>query len=137
MPKIRSILSRVLQVRMRQSFVNGACYNHRVLIEVLNIYRVHYNFFERRQYVSPLNRHAETERVLDGTTTITAPGTGTRIEVPKRRRAAPLQRTPAMRAGIHRETDDGAAPLLPNLSRVLYQPWLFHGTPLWAKLQGR
>ncbi len=29
------------------------------------------------------------------------------------------------------------APPLPDLSRVLYQPWLFHGTPLWAKLQGR
>ncbi len=26
---------------------------------------------------------------------------------------------------------------LPNLACILYQPWLFHGTPMWPKLQGR
>ena len=34
-----------------------------------------------------------------------------------------------------RRRDD--RPRLPNLSRILYQPWLFHGTPMWGKLQGR
>ncbi len=34
-----------------------------------------------------------------------------------------------------RRRDD--RPHLPDLARVLYQPWLFHGTPMWAKLQGR
>jgi len=34
-----------------------------------------------------------------------------------------------------RRRDD--RPHLPNLSRILYQPWQFHGTPMWAKLRGR
>lgn len=123
--------------RIGPSFVNGACYNPRVLIAVLNVYRIYYNYFEHRQYVSPLNRHDATQPVDAGTTTITAPSTGTKIVVPKRRQAAPILRTPAMRAGIRRVQDDAELPPLPDLSRVLYQPWLFHSTPLWAKLQGR
>lgn len=119
------------------SFVNGACYNPRVLIALLNIYRVHYNFFEARQYVSPINKHDETEYVSDGTTTIAVPGSRVRIKVPKRRRLAPVKRTPAMRAGIHHVPAAESQPKLPDLSRLLYLPWLFYGTPLWAKLQGR
>ena len=34
-----------------------------------------------------------------------------------------------------RRRDD--RPHLPNLLSILYQPWLFHGTPMLAKLQGR
>ena len=123
--------------RSPDTYVNGACYNPRVLIALLNIYRVHYNFFELRTYVSPINKHDETEYVSSGTTSIAVPGTKERVTVPKRRRLAPIERTPAMRAGIHQEPADGENPKLPDLSRVLYQPWLFHGTPLWSKLQGR
>ncbi len=119
------------------SFVNGACYNPRVLIALLNIYRVHYNFFEARQYVSPINKHNETEYVNDGTTTIAVPGSEARITVPKRRRLAPVRRTPAMRAGIHQVPIGETRPKLPDLCKVLYLPWLFHRTPLWGKLQGR
>lgn len=123
--------------RSGDTYVNGACYNPRVLIALLNIFRVHYNFFELRTYVTPINKHEETEYVSSGTTSIAVPGTEERITVPKRRRLAPLERTPAMRAGIHQAPIGDEEPKLPDLSRVLYQPWLFHGTPLWSKLQGR
>jgi hypothetical protein len=46
-----------------------------------------------------------------------------------------VKRTPAMRAGIHLAAPDTKTPKLPNLGKVLYQRWLFHGTPLWAKLK--
>ena len=123
--------------RSGPAYVNGACFNPRVLIAVLNIHRVHYDFFERRQYVSPINRHAETSAVIDGTTSLAVPGSDRRIEVPKRRRRAPVRRTPAMRAGIHRVADGDDDPAPPDPSRMLYQPWLLHGTPLWAKLRVR
>lgn len=118
-------------------YVNGACYNPRVLIALLNIYRVYYNFFELRQYISPINRHEETEEVAAGTTSLMIPGTSDRIEVPKRRRAAPLKRTPAMRAGIVKVDPADETPRVPELNKVLYRPWLFYGTPLFGKLEGR
>jgi hypothetical protein len=123
--------------RTGDTFVNGASYNPRVLIAILNIYRVYYNFFELRTYVSPINKHEETEYVQKGTTSVAMPGSDERITVPKRRRLAPVKRTPAMRAGIHAGSIGDEDPKLPDLTKLLYQPWLFHGTPLWAKLQGR
>ena len=81
------------------------------------------------------------------------PGTDQRISVPQRRSVPKDRSTPAMRLGIvspsrPRPVSDGEErkkpdrrhddrPFLPDLSRILYQPWLFHGTPMWAKLQGR
>ena len=123
--------------RTGDTFVNGASYNPRVLIAILNIYRVHYNFFELRTYVSPINKHLETEYVRTGTASIAVPGGDDRVTVPKRRRLAPVERTPAMRAAIQAGPIGSEAPKLPDLTKILYQPWLFHGTPLWAKLQGR
>ena len=123
--------------RSSDSYVNGACYNPRVLIAVLNIFRVYYNFFEPRPYVSPINKHEETDAVAEGFTSLAVPGTAERISVPQRRRYSPTRRTPAMRAGIHLVPGTVAEPKVPDLTRVLYKPWLFHGTPLWAALQGR
>ena len=123
--------------RTGPSYVDGACFDPRVLIAVLNIYRVHHNLFVRRQYVWPINKHAGTSAVVQGTTSLAIPGTDERIEVPKRRRRAPVRRTPAMRAGIHCVAEGEENPAMPNLSRVPYQPWLLHGTPLWAKLKVR
>jgi hypothetical protein len=123
--------------RSGPSYINGACFNPRILIAVLNIYRVYYNFFELRQYVSPLNKHEATDYAPAGTKSIKVPGSETLIEVPQERRLTPILRTPAMRAGIHEVDPEARSPALPDLSHVLYQPWLFHGTPLWAKLQGR
>lgn len=122
--------------RSAGTYINGAAYNPRVLIALLTIFRILYNFFELRQYVSPINKHDGTAYVQDGTTSLVVPGSDQRIEVPKRRRLAPVKRTPAMRAGIHHVKPGPDNPKPPNLARVLYQPWLFHGTPLWRKLQG-
>lgn len=117
------------------TYVNGACYNPRILIALLNIFRVHYNFFELRQYVSAINKHEETAYVAQGTTSIAVPGSSRRIEVPQRRRLAPVKRTPAMRAGIHGVDRNDEKPKVPQMDELLYEPWLFHGTPLWDKLK--
>ena len=119
------------------TFVNEGCYNPRVLIAILNIFRMHYNFFELREYVSPINKDLETEYIPEGIASIAIPGTDQRIRVPKRRRLTPIERRPAERGGILASPKEGVEPKVPDLSRILYQPWLFHGTPLWAKLQGR
>jgi hypothetical protein len=123
--------------RTGPSYINGACFNPRVLIAVLNIYRIYYNYFELRQYVSPLNKHEATAYVPGGKKLVRVPGSDIEVEVPQERRLTPILRTPAMRAGIHEVDREEKAPSLPDLSRILYQPWLFHGTPLWGKLQGR
>ena len=119
------------------TYIKGAAFNLRVLIALLTIFRINYNFFEARQYVSPINKHEETAGVQDGTASLAVPGTDRRIEVPKRRRRAPLRRSHAMRAGIHQTKPGDDNPKLPNLAKVLYQPWLFHGTPMWGRLQNR
>ena len=49
--------------RKGPSFENDASYNPKVLIALLNISRVHYNFFEFRQYVTSRTKHDETEEV--------------------------------------------------------------------------
>ena len=72
--------------RIGPSFVNGAVYNPRVLIAVLNIYRVWFNFFEPRQYVAPWNTGEETERTEEGLKSMRIPGTDRVITVPKRRK---------------------------------------------------
>ncbi|MFD2740501.1 hypothetical protein ACFSUD_13015 [Sulfitobacter aestuarii] len=166
--------------RLGASYINGAAYNPRVLIALMNIWRVHYNFFDWRPYRTPLEADAST---AEGPTTdatedaahpakngeqlrrLAVPGTDKVILVPKRRADKVIRTTPAMRMGVHKpsqpkdsgreedsateeETSGGATkkkrdrrrddrPHLPDLARILYQPWLFHGTPMWAKLQGR
>lgn len=75
----------------------------------------------RRNFMVPLNKHAETDYVTTGTTAIAVPGSDRKIVVPKRRRLAPIKRTPAMRVGIH-TISGGAAPKVPDLAPVLYLP---------------
>lgn len=158
--------------RQGGSYINGAAYNPRVLIAMMNIWRVHYNFFDWRSYTLPVEAETETqveglpnaaEEVRKPVRRIPVPGTREAVPVPKRRENRVVRTTPAMRMGVHSsrppkktaaqpEQDQGAAsteeaqkkdrrnddrPYLPDLSRILYQPWLFHGTPMWAKLQGR
>lgn len=186
--------------RKGSSYVNGSAYNPRVLIAMLNIWRIYYNFFDWRTYASPDEdeRTAQEEdqpatpendegEINNGTARavrrLKVPGTNKTIEVPLRRKTRIRRTTPAMRMGVHsaqysdpqsvrsdeqnrgsaepkREPDEvqqeilqageGLEPVdkkkdrrrddrprLPNLSRILYQPWLFHGTPMWGKLQGR
>jgi len=194
--------------RKGSSYINGSAYNPRVLIAMLNIWRIHYNFFDWQTYASPDEEEkaaAEKDESAtsgnDGGTTpekeedttdsgdakavrrLRVPGTDETIEVPLRRKTRVRRTTPAMRMGVHsaqysippslrsdEEVEDSAEgtrgpdevqqetlqdgespepvkrkkdrrrddrPRLPNLSRILYQPWLFHGTPMWSKLQGR
>lgn len=161
--------------RKGPSYINGAAYSPRVLIALLNIWRVHYNYFDWRTYSSPVL--PDDGGPIDPTTQrvrkLPVPGTDKSILVPLRRQTRARRTTPAMRMGVHiprppkkpshsdeisaetsaetvaesqcgkpkagkkkdRRRDD--RPNLPDLSRILYQPWLFHGTPMWAKLQGR
>jgi hypothetical protein len=159
--------------RVGATYINGAAYNPRVLIALMNIWRIHYNFFDWRPYRLPLEvaeaGDAQSapgqKKTGEHLRRIAVPGTDRAILVPKRRATQVVRTTPAKRMGIHqaskpkdtgqqgdcakeagssgeanqkkrdRRRDD--RPHLPDLPRILYQPWLFHGTPMWAKLQGR
>lgn len=124
--------------RSGPSYINGASYNPRVLIALLNIFRVHYNWFEARQYVAPWSMDAGTEEAKPGLVSVRVPGTDRTIQVEKRRNKRPVYRTPAMRHGIQKERKDKSGRLvMPSLHRVLYRPWLYAGTPLWDKLENQ
>jgi len=81
--------------RIGPSFINGASFSPRVLIAVLNIYRVYYNWFEARQYVSPSNGGQSRTAAADGLSSIHVPGSNEVIQVQKRRQEAPVLRTHA------------------------------------------
>ena len=118
------------------AFINGASFNPRVLIALLNIFRVHYNWFEARQYVAPWTESAELETVSPSFSTTRIPGSTKTIVVEKRRSRKPVHRTPAMRHGIQEERYDRKGKLImPSLHRTLYRPWLLAGTPLWDKFE--
>lgn len=67
-----------------------------------------------------------------GFSSVKVPGSFEVVKVPKRRSTTPVMRTPAMRLGAASEKDKA-----PDPRRVLYRPWLFHGTPLWRKFETR
>ena len=118
--------------RTGPSYINGAVFNPAVLVAVLNIYRVWFNWFESRQYVGPGAEASSEAEVEEGLSHIRIPGSGETMKIPKRRAAAPLMRTPAMRLGA-----DAPRNQAPDPRRILYRPWLFHGTPLWRKFETR
>ena len=117
--------------RSSGSYVQGAMFNPRVLIALLNIYRVNYNFFEPRQYVAPWNVSNELDATAPGISFAKIPGTDEKIAVHKRRGRKPHHLTPEMRHGIQSTPDwqDTGA----NIMKILYQPWLYARTPLWKK----
>ncbi len=47
---------------MGGTYIQGAIFNPRTLISILNIFRGHCNFFEPRQYTCP---HDETDDLID------------------------------------------------------------------------
>jgi hypothetical protein len=102
--------------------VQGAMFNPRVLVAILNIFRIQYNFFEPRTYVAPYDPSTAQVRI---------PGRDQRVTVYKRRRHKPRRLTPAMRHGIWPAAEGDAE--IPNLMKVLYYPWLYARTPLWQK----
>lgn len=189
-----SIVERAGGVSSRKGskYINGSAYNPRVLIAMLNIWRIYYNFFDWREYSSPDEEECESDTTgkagadnVVGTVKTRnqkVPGKETSISLPVKPKTRTRRTTPAMRMGVHTaqyskngrgqakigtaaavagdtnfqelaepilETNKDTAskkkldrrrddrPLLPNLAKILYQPWIFHGTPMWAKLQGR
>ncbi len=119
------------------AYINGAVFNPAVLIALLNIYRVYYNWFEARQYVGPGAKGGSSMVVDRGASSIRVPGSSETIPVPKRRTTAPILRTPAMRLGADVPKAGSKSPQAPDPRRVLYRPWLYHDTPLWRKFETR
>ncbi len=86
--------------RVGATYINGAAYNPRVLIALMNIWRVHYNFFDWRPYRTPLEADASPpEGPMTGAAEdaagpaengeqlrrLAVPGTDKAMFVPKRR----------------------------------------------------
>lgn len=122
--------------RVGGTYIQGAIFNPKVLIQLLNIFRVHYNFFELRPYACP---YEEIDDLVDPPK-LTArklkyPGTDEVIELPPRVRKKRATRTPAMRHGMDAFTrrKDGIEDA-PDIYRVLYRPWLLAGTKFAARL---
>lgn len=117
------------------AYIQGALFNPRVLIALINIFRIHYNFFEMRPYVAPWSAEQELGHASQTRINARVPGTGEVVEIMKRRSRTPRRLTPAMRHGVHPlDAKDAQAP---DLAKVLYRPWLFAGTPLWTKFEER
>ena len=123
--------------RSGPSYISGAVFNPRVLIAVLNIFRVYYNWFEARQYIAPWLEDAEESPEPDMVLK-RVPGTDLVVPMAKRQTRRPVHRTPAMRHGIQKvEYDRHGALVMPSLHRVLYRPWIYWGTPVWDKMENR
>ncbi len=87
--------------RVGGSYIQGANFNPKTLISLLNIYRVHYNFFEPRPYSSPFEEPAAaTRKPVLAPRSLRIPGTNEHVELPPRTRRKPKRSTPAMRHGI-------------------------------------
>ncbi|EEX08999.1 conserved hypothetical protein [Ruegeria lacuscaerulensis ITI-1157] len=123
--------------RAGAKFITGVSFNPAVLIALLNIYRIHYNWFEPRQYTGNTATKSDTKDVKPGTSSIRIPGTNDTIGVPKQRQKAPIMRTPAQRLGADPIKDLSKTKRAPDPRRILYRPWLYHGTPLWKKFEER
>jgi hypothetical protein len=123
--------------RTGPAYVNGAVFNPAVLMAFLNIYRIYFNWFESRQYKGPGATAGSEAPIEAGMSAIRIPGSNETIEVPKRATTAPVMLTPAMRLGADPVERNGRARKAPDPRRVLYRPWLYHGTPLWRKFEDR
>lgn len=122
----------------------GGIFNPKVLIAILNIYRIHYNFFEPRPYVAPTNTETESKVERRRPQTLRYPGTEELIAVMPVVKRTPIKRTPAMRHGmdafIKEKVEDKKTGKVsenlrpPDIHRVLYRPWLYASTPVGKKL---
>ncbi len=123
--------------RVGGSYIQGAIFNPRTLIALLNIYRVHYNFFEPRPYTCP---YEEIDDLVDPPKltprALRIPGTDEFVDLPPRSRRSRARMTPAMRHGMEACTKrkDGTQDP-PDIYRILYRPWLYMGTKLGARFE--
>lgn len=122
--------------RIGGSYVQGAIFNPAMLISIINIFRINYNFFEPRVYTPPyeeIDDFAKAGKLMPRALRI--PGTDEFVQLPPRARRSPQKRTPAMRHGLDaRKLRKGGGEDVPDLYRVLYRPWLYAGTKVGAKL---
>jgi len=124
--------------RTGPSYIKGAAFNPRVLIAMLNIFRVYYNWFEPRQYMAPWLENGGAAEMPQGEILKRVPGTDKVVAFKKKPVARPLLRTPAMRLGIQEvKHDKNGQRIVPSLHCVLYRPWLYWGTPVWDKFENR
>ena len=123
--------------RVGGSYIQGAIFNPRTLIALLNIYRVHYNFFEPRPYACP---YEAIDDLVDPpkltSRALRIPGTEEFVDLPPRARRPRPRMTPAMRHGMDAFTKrkDGTQDP-PDIYRMLYRPWLYMGTKLGARFE--
>ena len=107
-----------------------------MLISIINIFRINYNFFEPRVYTPPyeeIDDFAKAGKLMPRALRI--PGTDEFVQLPPRARRSPQKRTPAMRHGLDaRKLRKGGGEDVPDLYRVLYRPWLYAGTKVGTKL---
>lgn len=143
MNSVRSRLSPTVRAggnasRNGPSYINGALFNPAVLISLLNIYRVYFNWFEPRRYTGAPTPEKSTIEVEGGDRLVKIPGSDEVVIIPKRRGSVPILTTPAMRLGADvrpSAKSNSSRPLDPR--RVFYRPWLFHSTPLWKRFEQR
>ena len=122
--------------RVGGSYIQGAIFKPKTLISLLNIFRVHYNFFEPRPYASPFADHStqkDQPKVMPRALRI--PGTAELIELTPRARRTPERKTPAMRHGIDAFVRRKNGNLdVPDLHRLIYRPWIYANTKAGTKL---
>ncbi|MBP1805317.1 hypothetical protein [Rubellimicrobium aerolatum] len=124
--------------RSGPSSIKGAAFNPRVLIAMLNIFRVYDNWFEPRQYMAPWLENGRAAEMPEGEILKRVPRTDKVVAFRKKPVARPLYRTPAMRLGIQEVKHGRTGRLIvPSLHRVLYRPWLYWGTPVWNTFENR
>lgn len=124
--------------RSSGTYIRGNLFNPRVLVALLNIYRVSYNFFELRPYEKgPIES-------MDGDRTAKKPRarrhrvawSDEMVEVTATPRRLPVKLSPAMRYGIHERPGPEERPKV-DLVSILSTPWEVYGTPLFDKLTNR
>ncbi|MCA1776724.1 MAG: hypothetical protein LC676_14280 [Loktanella sp.] len=122
--------------RVGNSYIQGAIFNPKTLISLLNIFRVHYNFFEPRPYASPFAEDSTlTKQPKVMPRALRIPGTKELIQLTPRARRTPERKTPAMRHGIDAYVRRKNGNLdVPDLHRLIYRPWLYANTKVGTKL---
>ncbi len=123
--------------RVGGSYIPGAVFNPRVLISLLNIFRVHYNFFELRPYATPYEdiSTALQTPVKKVPRALRIPGTDEWIDLAPKASKTQERKTPAMRHGLNAHTRRKTGEIaVPDLHRLIYRPWLYAGTKVGAKL---